>query len=369
MTTLFATSIAAAQARAEPLRIVVRAEGSGCDPGLVYSAIAKELGGTTDPGSEPGSGPGLLVTCDQERLSVLFRDRRGFTIRRDISRPPTDDSILRTIAYLAGNLVRDEAAELLGSHRSTKAAKLRASPSRPHSRAAEATQTATTPPVVDTAGHAAPVPPSTEVASSQLPPPGPVSSSATAPAIMPTPADRAAPTNVVAQAAHRRVERQEGPRLDRWSLSALAGPGLVGSSVAAGRFELEGAFRHRWLVVSLAGLVHYDRAVTSVAAPLSLQLRAPTRRLCLQIGVGTGLVFAHADSGGAQGAGGGNGTSSTSSSPRNDFYLLFRGAFTVGYPVTRRLDLLARVDYGVAVPLAPTVGEATLTLGIRAHTP
>ena len=104
----------------KPRQLVVKviAPKSGLDAGEIRRAIALELGVSVLP-APTAAGPSdtLDVTVHSQplRAEVVFRSKSGKKVARSISLPAEPHRATETIALLAGNLVRDEAAELLAA--------------------------------------------------------------------------------------------------------------------------------------------------------------------------------------------------------------------------------------------------------------
>lgn len=84
------------------------------DPERVRAAVARELGvAVTLAGEAPGGANALtLHGGDGPHIRLSYRAADGRAIERDVDLPDAPDRAVELIALLAGNLVRDEAAEL-----------------------------------------------------------------------------------------------------------------------------------------------------------------------------------------------------------------------------------------------------------------
>jgi len=102
-----------ASASAESLVLVVEAAPPGVDPARVRAAVARELGVAVAlaPASDrPGA---LVLRAGGERRAVLiYRAEDGRVLERAVDLPASSDQAVEMIVLLAGNLVRNEAAEL-----------------------------------------------------------------------------------------------------------------------------------------------------------------------------------------------------------------------------------------------------------------
>jgi hypothetical protein len=112
------TLAAAGAASAAPSRapvVVAVEQGADVAPDDVRSAIAGELGepvvGPNDP-APPDAGR-IEVRSHGGVIHVAFRDARGHTIERELTAPADGATRVRMIALLAGNLARNEAADLV----------------------------------------------------------------------------------------------------------------------------------------------------------------------------------------------------------------------------------------------------------------
>jgi hypothetical protein len=112
---------AAAPAAAEALTLVVSGDGAELDPAALRAAIEAEVGGRVVLGGGPppiaSPGAGLLTVAvhrTRAELEVGYTSERRGTIVRVVEAPAAPADLIRNAAWLAGNLVRDEAGELLG---------------------------------------------------------------------------------------------------------------------------------------------------------------------------------------------------------------------------------------------------------------
>jgi hypothetical protein len=122
------------------------------DPEQVRAAVARELGTSVTLTEKAPSGANALTLHggDGQHIRLSYRAADGRVIERDVDLPDASDRAVELVALLAGNLVRDEAAEL-GAAFMKKSAK-------PPPPAATATTApgATTPPPGPKPGAAAP---------------------------------------------------------------------------------------------------------------------------------------------------------------------------------------------------------------------
>ncbi|MDB4981716.1 MAG: hypothetical protein JWM82_2468, partial [Myxococcales bacterium] len=110
---------AEAVARAPLLVVVEAGPGAGCDAEAVREAIANELGASVvAPMARPLvalASPRvdtLLVALDRERIVLTLRGRGDRDLTRSVAVPAERAARLRMVAWLAGNLVRDQLASL-----------------------------------------------------------------------------------------------------------------------------------------------------------------------------------------------------------------------------------------------------------------
>jgi hypothetical protein len=103
----------AVAARAEPsgLPAVISVGGSGLDATRIQAAIEHELGVALV--LAPNAEERLEVTMTGRRANVTYYASGREPITRSVDLPRDQERALSTIAFLAGNLARDEAAELL----------------------------------------------------------------------------------------------------------------------------------------------------------------------------------------------------------------------------------------------------------------
>jgi hypothetical protein len=103
---------------ASPPPVVVNVQPGvpALSPDALRDAIARELGvPAVAPTSAPATGVRgtLTVALDPERrILITYRDAAGHEVWRVISRPTDAAAALATIAFIAGNLARQEADEL-----------------------------------------------------------------------------------------------------------------------------------------------------------------------------------------------------------------------------------------------------------------
>jgi hypothetical protein len=96
-----------------PVALVIRLdEGSSIDPGRLREAIARELG---IPVVTDAHAPGgvLVVTQDDDSVTVTFDAPEGRHEARTLAIPDDGDEAVRDVALLAANLARDQASEFI----------------------------------------------------------------------------------------------------------------------------------------------------------------------------------------------------------------------------------------------------------------
>lgn len=87
---------------------------SGLDPAAVRQEIAKELRVNVSSTPVAGAKGKLDVRIDAANVSMTYETADGRQLTRVVKRPKDPSEDLEVIALLAGNLARDEAADLLG---------------------------------------------------------------------------------------------------------------------------------------------------------------------------------------------------------------------------------------------------------------
>ena len=183
----------------KPLLIVVEASaGEVVEASALRDAIAAELGmRVLSPAEEePAEGVAMMtVAIAPERAVVAFR-RGGVTIRRDIQLPRDGRNRLQLVTWLAGNVVRDQTADLLRDRAVDAPAEK--PPERTSDEASEGSPE-----------QPADVPPP--------PPPPPTPMVPPVPVVQPTPA----PTVATSALPRTAVGRKE------WTVAALMGRGFL----------------------------------------------------------------------------------------------------------------------------------------------
>lgn len=109
---LWALALALPRARAEgepPLAVVVDDAALAAE---LRQAVSDELHVPTTDRAAPGSAA-LFIGRAEGRLVVRYRRPDGSHVERSVPLPDAPRDVVRTSAWLAGNLVRDEATELL----------------------------------------------------------------------------------------------------------------------------------------------------------------------------------------------------------------------------------------------------------------
>lgn len=109
-----------AQASGEPLLVVVEARpGAAVDPGEVRQAIAAELRAPVrsprDAAAEEGTADVLIVTVDRAGIAMSLRTGAATVVSRVVAAPGDRKGRLEGIAWLAGNLARDQAGAILAA--------------------------------------------------------------------------------------------------------------------------------------------------------------------------------------------------------------------------------------------------------------
>ena len=121
---LLAIAALAGTARAAdaPLLVAVEvAPGVDVGPADVRQIVATELGtpviGTREPTAD-GASDVLLVGLDRGEIRMSLRAGAGPVVSRTISAPPDRPGRLRSIGWLAGNLVRDQVGPIVAAPQS-----------------------------------------------------------------------------------------------------------------------------------------------------------------------------------------------------------------------------------------------------------
>ncbi len=186
-----------ARAADGPLLVVVEAPPAlETDAVEIRRAIGTELHSRTiAPMSTPAETPSraLIVALDRDRIAMSLRANDGTSVARVIPAPAEHGARLRAIAWLAGNLARDQVSPILAEG------------------PAESSPLATIPAL-----------PTTSVATE--PPPAPLTSSpAAVPASSPPP-----PSDAGGATPSIRAEPRSPPGPLRWSISGSVGPVIGG---------------------------------------------------------------------------------------------------------------------------------------------
>lgn len=96
------------------LAVQIEVAAGTVNPDAVRVGIAAELGINVSAEAVRPGASGLLVRVDTQRVAELeFRSPSGKSVRRRVELPKDHARAVETIALLSGNLVRDEAGELL----------------------------------------------------------------------------------------------------------------------------------------------------------------------------------------------------------------------------------------------------------------
>lgn len=98
----------------EDILLVLEGAPGNLDPERVRAAIARELGVRITLAAQPASGASTLTLHGDVRshIRLSYRSGDGRVTEREIDLPSEPDRAEEVVALLAGNLVRDEAAEL-----------------------------------------------------------------------------------------------------------------------------------------------------------------------------------------------------------------------------------------------------------------
>ncbi len=111
--TLAALLLAAATAHAEPAApLDITIQGS-IDPALLATSIATELRRPVTPRADGCHAPCLAIAVDGQTATLTFTESDGATRQRTLALPADASAWPTVVTLLAGNLVRDEADELL----------------------------------------------------------------------------------------------------------------------------------------------------------------------------------------------------------------------------------------------------------------
>jgi hypothetical protein len=121
----------------EPLLVVVESSGGAVDASALRDAIGRELGvRVLSPAEEePMEGVAILTVALASHEAVVTFRREGVTVRRAIELPSDSRKRLQLVAWLAGNVVRDQTSDLLhapDSDADTPAAAASEAPTEPH---------------------------------------------------------------------------------------------------------------------------------------------------------------------------------------------------------------------------------------------
>ncbi|HEV8550646.1 MAG TPA: hypothetical protein VGQ57_16485, partial [Polyangiaceae bacterium] len=102
---------ARAEGRPAGLPAVISADASGPDAGAIKTALEHELG--VPLVIAPGAEERLEVAVSGRRANVTYFGRGRDPVTRSVDLPKDPERALQTVAFLGGNLARDEASELL----------------------------------------------------------------------------------------------------------------------------------------------------------------------------------------------------------------------------------------------------------------
>lgn len=109
---------AAEPAVASALEVELDVARAGLDLEVVRQAIESELGVPVKLVSGPSAAPTLVVRADgRRRATAIAKSASGARVERVIELPRDQGQATESLAWLAGNLARDEAAELIAALR------------------------------------------------------------------------------------------------------------------------------------------------------------------------------------------------------------------------------------------------------------
>jgi hypothetical protein len=319
---------------AAPLLVVVETgPGAGCDADAVRAAIAAELHAAvvapTSSSVVALAGPRtntLLVSIDRERIVVTLRGRRDEDLTRSVAAPAERAARLRVVAWLAGNVARDQLATLVLPE------------------AVAAAQEAASAPVVEASAPTTPTPTPS------------------------SPPAFTAPTTVV-----RAQSLAESPALPRWTFSLLGGPALMFGEAGV---NTPGGFRPShgtsWNpAVQLEGhrtIGEWFVGVAADAAPGSTHpfgaaaiggAHLPIGRLGLEPSVGAGVEVFESRTFVFDGP-------PVSQKIARGF---FRATFAATFPLSRQLDAIAQVGGHLTATTSLDGVYALTTFGLRVRLP
>ncbi len=201
-----------AQAAEGPLLVVIEAPPAlDADAAEIRRVIGTELHTRTiAPMSTPAEAPGraLIVALDRDRIAMSLRASDGASVARIIPAPVERAARLRAIAWLAGNLARDQVSPILAEA------------------PAESSALATMPALPAPSAPAEPPPAATE--------PQPTA---------PTPSIDSPPARTGDTTISLRTQPPEAPRALRWSISASIGP-VIGDFLSGTTFSFQNVFEH-----------------------------------------------------------------------------------------------------------------------------
>ncbi|HWP07217.1 MAG TPA: hypothetical protein VNN72_15805 [Polyangiaceae bacterium] len=103
--------VAGAQSRPSGLPAVISVGASGLDPGAIQRAVEAEL--HVPLVIDPNAGQRLELVVSGRRANVTYLSPGRDPVTRSVDLPKDEERALETLAYLVGNLARDEASELL----------------------------------------------------------------------------------------------------------------------------------------------------------------------------------------------------------------------------------------------------------------
>ncbi len=303
-----------------PLATGIDIELLDCDRETLRRALARVLGRelTGPPATALDVAPRLMIRAmTKTSIELVFYDESGGRLVRHLERAPDCDITIQWVSRLAENLTQDQAGELLALLSPVKT-----------TAAASSEQVSATrnlvPPMVSTD-----------------------------PSISPSPASST-------MTSWKRPTIKERAGADHWGFAALAGLGLEGNKLATpgGRVELSAVYRGRYWSIGPKLMVGGQSAkITVTTLPLVAELRvAPLVPVLLDLGVGLGFDYQKSVE---------NAVMGTTSKATDRLVADVHFVGTIGYPVSRSLDLIARIDYDIYLPLQAELGTFGLTAGLR----
>ena len=348
-----ALTLAAGSAHAADERLLVVVEstpGAGIDAREVRQTIGAELGipvvAPEDATAAEASNV-LIVSIDKSDIRMSLRGSAAGLVGRTIPAPGDRPTRLREIAWLAGNLARDQVSGIVAV---------------PPANAAPPKELA-----IAASGVPPPTAPLSAAPSSDLPPPT---------SDRPLDGDRA--SSVLARPAGAEVAAS-----GRWTITAAGGPTATYNQVGGGTavirdtsYQLEVQHQASPDALIFGGALEVGTNATSNGAELMgiaglVGSSWHRRRWFLETTAGVGLELARLEQTSTRTVSdSSSGTSLTTTVATGSQPVLFaRGIGSVGFPIARSLDLVGRVG----IHLASSGGFATdflsATAGLRFSLP